>query len=339
MNTIDVIELGEQTAAFPEVEAPSLEGLSVTLPAGEDFTAEQVQQRFLELARAHATERYRSPSELVCWGDEVLLDIAGYTQGRLIPFSIRTGVWLRLEPESMLPGLYEALVGHKPNEGLVVDITLPPEYPLPSLRGCQSRFLIHLQAAREVTYPALESTEFLQAFGRGGTLEEATRSIVQQMVAESAQFLLHQGQQAVLDEVAARTRVDIPAELINEEIRRSWNSTEGRSVAELGFSREEQLESLNTWLRDEATRSQTEQRLRLALALGAICKRDGLRLTPERVEQMLQERATEAGVTMDELVESLRAQPEHQARIDQVAWHLLAVDYVMSRAQLRVEHA
>lgn len=338
MDRIEVTELGEQTG-LPEVQAPSLEGLCVTLPTPVGFNSEQVQLRFLELARPYATERYRSPSEQLSWGDEVLLDIAGYSNGRLIPFSIRTGVWLVLEPEPMLPGLYEALVGRKPNEGVVVDLTLPPEYPFPSLRGCHARFLVHVQAAREVQYPSLESPEFLQAFGRGATLEEATSSIVNQMVNEAAQAILQQGRQQILNEVASRTPVLIPSELIDEEIRRSWSESEGRSVRELNFSEKEQRESLDTWLKDEATRREAEQRLRLGLALGAICRQEGLTLTPERVEKLLQEHASAAGVTLEAVLESLRAEPQHLARIDQVAWHQLAVDFVMSRARLNVEPA
>lgn len=334
MDRIEVIELGAQTG-LPEVQAPSLEELSVTLPAPAGFNSEQVQLRFLELARPYATERYRGPSEQLRWGDEVMLAIAGYSQGRLIPFSIRTGVWLTLEPEPMLPGLYEALVGRKPTEGLVVDITLPREYPIPSLRGSPARFLVHIQAAREVQYPALDSAEFLRAFGRGATVEEATRSIVNQMVNEAAQALLLQGQQRILEEVATRTPVLIPSELIDEEIRRRWSESEGRSVRELEFTEQEQRESLETWLKDESTRREAERRLRLALALGAICRQERLTLTQQRVQALIQEHADAAGVTLEAALESLRAEPQNLARIDQVAWHQLAVDFVMSRAQLR----
>jgi hypothetical protein len=133
---------------------------------------EQVQERFLELARAHATERYRYPSEPISWGDEVLLDLAGYSQGHLIPFSLRTEVWLAVQPEPLLPGLYEALVGRSPGEGLAVDLTVPESYPIESLRGIPARFVVHIRAARQVTYPDVESPGFLQAFGRGGTLAE-----------------------------------------------------------------------------------------------------------------------------------------------------------------------
>jgi len=338
MECINVPELGDQME-LPQVKAPSLEGLSITIPAPEGFTAEEVQQRFLELARPHATERYRYPTERVAWRDEVLLSIAGYSNGRLIPFSVRKEVWLPLEPEPLLPGLYEALVGHSPNEGVVVDLTLPEAYPAEALRGTPARFLVHIHAAREVTYPDLESPAFLRALGRGGTLQEATRSIVQQMEQEHAQVLALQARQRVLEEVASRTQVRIPAELIDQEIRQRWSASEGLTVRELDFSEEEQQESLHTWLHDARTRSEVEQRLRLGLALGAICQRDGLTLTPERVEQLLQEQADASGVSLEEVVESLRAEPQHLARIDQMAWHLLAVDHVMSRAQIRFERA
>lgn len=323
-----------QPVELPQVAAPSLEELSVTLPKPEGFTAEQVQERFQELARAHATERYRLPTEAIAWGDEVLLNIVGYANGRLIPFSVRTHVWLTLEPEPMLPGFYEALCGHSPGESLVVDLVLSDEYPAEALRGTPARFLVDIQAARQVTYPDPESPEFLEAFGRGCTLEQATHLVTQLMEEEAAQMLLAQAQQRVLNEVASRTQVEIPSELIDEEIRRRWGASEGRALLELHFSDEEQEESLSGWLEDAATRAEVEQRLRIALALGAICKRDGLILSPERVEKLLREEAAAGGLSMDAVADALRAEPQRLAQIDQVAWHLLAVDHVMSHAKV-----
>jgi trigger factor len=328
-----------QAVELPTVEAPSLEGLSVTVPAPEGFTVEQVQARFEELARPLATERARSPEEEIAWGDEVLLNIVGYSNGKILPFSVRTNVWLPLFPEPMLPGFYETLVGHSPGASLVVDIELSAEYPVESLRGAPARFLVDIQAAREVTYPDPEDPAFLEAFGRGKTLDEATRSVVAQMENEHTQLLLFQAQQLVLNAVAERTQVEIPQSLIDEEIRRRWGSTEGRSLAELDFTEEEQEESLATWLNDPETRVEAEQRLKIGLALGAICKRDKLTLTPEYVEKVISDEARAAGMTVDEAAQALRAEPQHLARIDQVAWHLMAVDYVMKKAKISFEGA
>ncbi|KFE71273.1 hypothetical protein [Hyalangium minutum] len=337
MSRFVVPDLAE--AKLPRAKAPSLEGLEVTVPAPKDFTAEQVQQRFLELARPLANERYRYPNEPVAWKDEVLLSIVGFSNGRLVPFSARKEVWLPLLPEPQLPGLYEALVGHTPNKTVAVDVTLPADYPVETLRNMPARFMVQIHAARQVTYPDLESPEFLQALGRGATLAEAMRSVYQQMEQETVQQLGLLAQQRVLDEVAARTEVKVPPELIDREIIARWNASEGITVRELELSPEQQQESLQTWLRDARTRAEVENRLRIGLALAAIRERDGLTLTPERVEALLREHAAAAGVTMEELAQSLRAEPQQMARIDQVAWHLLVVEHVMSRAQVRFERA
>lgn len=328
-----------QPVELPPVQAPSLEGLAVKVPAPEGFTADEVKERFLELARPFAAERPRLPTEPIAWGDEVLLNLAGYSNGKLIPFSVKTDTWLPMEPEPLLPGLYEAIVGQVPTEGLVVDITLPDNYPVESLRGTSARFLVHIQAAREVNYPNLENPEFLQAFGRGKTIEEATQSVVAQMTEEHSQLLLLQAQQLVLAEVARRTQVEIPRELVDEEIRRRWGASEGPSVQELNFSDEEQEESLNGWLQDEGLRQEVELRLRIALALGAIVKRDKLQLTPAHVEKLLREEAESQGLSPAEVAASLKAEPQQQARIEQVAWHMLAVDYVMKKAKIEFEGA
>ena len=324
---------------LPQVEAPSLEGLSVTVPAPEAFSEEEVRERFLELARPFATEHARSLDEPIGLGDEVLLNMAGYTNGRLIPFSVRTDTWVKVEPEPSLPGLYEAIVGHTPGTGLVVDLTLPDDYPVESLRGIPARFTLHLEAARAVVYPDLESPEFLQAFGRGATLDEATQSVIEQMKQEATEVLLAQARQLVLTEVARRTQVEIPPELVDEEIRRRWGASEGKAVAELEFTDAEQEESLNTWLADEPTRQEVELRLRIALALGAIVKRDKLVLTPEFVEKLLRDEAASQGLTVHEVADGLRDSPEHQARIEQLGWHLLAVEHVMKKARLHFEGA
>ncbi|WP_081714069.1 peptidylprolyl isomerase [Cystobacter fuscus] len=319
---------------LPPVIAPSLEGLSVTVPAPEPITARRVQERFQELARAHASERMRPRTEGLAWGDEVLVDIAGYSNGRLIPFSVRTDVWLPLAPDPLLPGLYEQWVGHLPGESVLVDIVLGENYPIEALRGQPARFALLIQAAREVKYPDPTNPEFLEALGRGATLEEVMRGVARELQQEAARARFLEGQQRVLEEVAARTQVDIPEELVDEEIRLRWGASEGRSVTKLKFSNKHQEESLQTWLADERTRAEARQRLRISLALGAICKRDGLILTPAKVLEVIQAESTAAGVPLEQATAVFASEPQQHVRITQAAWHLLAVDHVMSKAQV-----
>ena len=320
---------------LPRVEAPSLEGLTATLPAPEELTLERVQARFSELARPLATERAREYGERLQWGDEVLLNLVGYRRdGRILPFSVKTELWAVLQPEPMLPGLYESLVNQVPGEGLVVQVPLPDTYPVESLRGELARFLVHIQAAREVKYPHLPSPEFLQAFGRGSTPEEATRGVMEQMVREQREQARLQAQRQVLDEVARRTQVRLGDALIDEEIRRRWGASEGQAMLALELSDAEQEQALEGWLRDPATRAEAEQRLRIGLALGAIREREGLTLTPERVRELVRQGAEAEGLTLEEVSQSLRDDPQNQARLEQMALHLMTVEHVMSKARI-----
>ncbi len=329
-----------QAVELPAVEAPSLEGLSVTVPPSEGFTPQDVSERFLELARPYATERARSPSEPIELKDEVLVNLAGYTSDKkLIPFSIKTDVWLPVEPEPLLPGLYESMVGKTPSEHPGVEVTLPDDYPAVALRGATVYFVTHIQAVREVTYPDLESPQFLESFGRGKTVAEATQSVIAQMKEEHTQMLLVQAQQQVLLELARRTHVDIPSSLVDEEIRRRWGASEGKSAVELGFSDKEQEESLKTWLQDEDTRQEVTLRLKIALALGAIWKRDGLQLTQEFIENIIQNEAEALGVDTADAAHALRDAPEGRARLETVAVHLFAVKHVMKKAKIHFEGA
>jgi trigger factor len=93
------------------VEAPSTEGLEVTVPAPPPLTQDELLRRFHELAREHAEVRNRLLDEAVALGDDVQLDVLGYSNGQLLPFSIRSNFWMELAPQEMLPGFADAIVG------------------------------------------------------------------------------------------------------------------------------------------------------------------------------------------------------------------------------------
>jgi trigger factor len=323
---------------LPDVTAPSLEGLEVTVPAGEDLTEDDLLERFHELARAQAEVRERAEGEPLSLGDEVRLDILGYANGRLIPFSTRLGHWMELAPQEMLPGFAEVIAEASVGDSIQVGITLPDNYPVESLRGMPARFLVDVRAAREVRMPDTESDAFLSTLGRGATHDEVVASIVDELEGERADLLWVDAQNLVLDAVVARTDVKVPEALIQEEIRRRWSQMEGEALALKNFSLEEQQEALDGWLHHPGIRDDVERRLKIALVLRAIAARDKLQLTSGKVRELLEVRSAPFGITPQQLSESL-ADPTTSAQMTDVAWHLLAVEHVMSQAKVRFEGA
>ncbi|MBZ4375601.1 peptidylprolyl isomerase [Corallococcus sp. AS-1-6] len=329
--------LGHQ-ADLPEVKAPSLENLNIRVPQGEDLTEEDLLERFHELARAKAQVRERAEGEALAMGDDVRLDILGYANGRLIPLSTRMGYWMELAPQVMLPGFAEVIAEASVGDSVEVGLVLPDNYPAEQLRGMPARFLVDVRAAREVRMPDTESDAFLQQLGRGSTHEEVMSSIVEELEGEMADMLWVDARNRALDEIVARAGVTVPKPLVDEEIRRRWHQAEGEVLAQKFFSLEEQQEALDGWLHHPGIRDDVERRLKIALVLRAIAQRDKLQLTPQYALELLKESSEPFGITEAQLRESM-LDPAASAQMMDVAWHLLAVEHVMTQAKVTFEGA
>ncbi|MFB1480460.1 peptidylprolyl isomerase [Corallococcus sp. RDP092CA] len=325
-------------ADLPQVKAPSLENLDIRVPQGEDLTEEDLLERFHELARAKAESRPRAEGEALAMGDDVCLDILGYANGRLIPLSTRVGFWMELAPQLMLPGFAEVIAEASVGDSVEVGLVLPDDYPAEQLRGMPARFLVDVRAAREVRMPDTESDAFLKLLGRGSTHEEVMSSIVDEMEGELADLLWVDARNRALDEIVARSDVTVPKPLVDEEIRRRWQQAEGEVLAQKFFSLEEQQEALDGWLHHPGIRDDVERRLKIALVLRAIAQRDKLQLTPQAALELLKESSEPFGITEAQLRESM-LDPTASAQMMDVAWHLLAVEHVMTQAKVTFEGA
>lgn len=330
---------GAALAELPQVEPPSLEELEVSVPAPPQLTHEDLLARFHQLLRERAKQRERAASEPVQLGDEVELDMLGYSAGKLLPYSVRAGAWMELVPQDHLPGFAESIAGHSVGEGLVTQMVLPESYPVQACRGREVRFLIDIRAAREVEVLDPRSPSVLRRLGRGKTLDQVLKSIAAELRAEQADQRWVEAQDLVLDVLAGRVATEVPARLIDEEIRARWSQCEAPILSAKNFTLQEQAEALEGWLSDPLTRVDAERRLRVALALRAIAEREGLELTPAEAGELLEVVLTPAGVNLEKAREALREDDEQARKVVGALFHLKLVAYVMDRAKINFESA
>jgi trigger factor len=321
---------------LPPVEAPSLEGLEVTVPA-EKVTVEELEERFAELRRQHAEVRPRDLGEPIALGDEVLVDVVGHCNERMIPFSARVDAWLEMAPEPSLPGFFEALAGVPVGSCVDVELTVPDDHPIPEFRGAPALFRVDIKAAREVRLPEPENPEFLAALGMGANLDEVMETLALEVANELEGRLRIKAENLVLDAVAARTNVQVPPALVDEEIHRRWLFAEGSGLQERGLSKEELDEAFAGWKAHPEIRAEVEWRLRIGLALGAIVKRDGLQPTPEFAAEVVDEVAATSEVTREEILDLVKSDKQVAAKLAALAQHQYAVQYVFEKAKVRYE--
>ena len=324
---------------LPTVKAPSIEGITVTVPKPADLTQDDLIRRFHELKREHGKQRDRAAKEAVQLGDELQIDTLGYCNGKLIPFSARFGLWLELAPQEALPGFAEALAGESVGDSIEINLTLPANYPVEWMRNKPARFLVDLRAAKEVTMPDDEAPAFLKALKRGKNLDEVMDSIREELEDRLADTLTLEGENLVLDALVARAEVAISPKLVDEEIRRRWVVLESKALIAKGFDAAEQREAMQGWLDDPMTRADAERRLKIALVLRAVAEAEKLELTPAKLEEMAKAAGEGFGLTAAQVKEGLRESPDLTEQMFQTGWHLLAVEHVMSKAKVKFEGA
>lgn len=335
-----VSTVSAEALKLPSVQAPSLEGISVRVPTPDDLTEEDLLRSFHEKRRALATTRERQPGESLELGDDVQINVVGYCDGKLIPFSSRFGMTTELAPIEALPGFCEAVAeGGKVGESMQIALVLPDTYPVESLQGKPARFLVDIMAARQVTLPPETSPEFLEKLGMGSTLNEVFDNIREELEDELSGQLWVQAQDMVLDELARRAPVELPKALVDEELRRRWVQAEGKAMVEYQFDVEEQQEALQGWLTDPTTRADAERRLHIGIVLKAVTEAEKLQLPPEKLEKLIRDHMEPFGFTAEDVHAALRESPETTKRLAELAWHLLAVEHVMNQAKVTFEGA
>ncbi|MCE9669892.1 peptidylprolyl isomerase [Myxococcus stipitatus] len=324
----------------PDVAAPSLAGLAVRVPTPDDLTEEDLLRRFHELRREQGTTRERAAGESLELGDNVKLNVVGYCDGALIPFSARFGLTTELAPIQALPGFCEAVAeGGKVGESMQIALELPADYPVESLQGKPARFLVDILAAEQVTLPPENAPSFLEQLGMGASLDEVMHNIREELEDELAAQLWVQARDMVLDELAQRAPVELPRALVDEELRRRWVQAEGQSMVEHNFDVEEQQEALRGWLTDPTTRADAERRLHIGIVLKAVTEAEKLQLTPEKLEQLIRDHAEPFGFTAEDVHAALRESPETTRHLVELGWYLLAVEHVMNKAKVTFEGA
>ncbi len=322
-----------EPVVLPTVEAPSLEGLTVAQVAPAPLTEQDLVERFDALRRQHADVRERQPGEAVALEDDVLLDVLGFAQAKLLPFSAREGWRVRVAPDPVLPGFFEALVGAKVGQSLAIELTLPEHHPVEALRGQPARFLVEVKAARELKLLDDDSPELLSRLGMGSITDVMRKlgdALVQERLAEGERLT----QERVLDLLVERTPVALSASLLDEELRRRWAESERPILQRKNFQPDELQEALDGWLQDPLTRMDAAYRLTLALALRAIAERDGIQPDRASTEAMLEDLASVTGVPREEMGRVVKEDAALARRLYELALRFSTIDHVMKKVTL-----
>ncbi|MGQ0508921.1 MAG: hypothetical protein ACT4TC_26765 [Myxococcaceae bacterium] len=330
-------------ATLPKIPAPSLEGLSFNLRPIEGPTPDAVFARYEELCLEHAPRRGREAGEVLFEGDEVLLDVAAFFDGELIPFSVKYGARLMLLPGEFLPGFCEALWGHMVGAHLSFRITLPSDFPVTVLAGKDVSYAVTVRAATELGEFDIDDEEFVKSLGRGESLDAVMQSLAEDLLQETiAQCRLELVDEA-MKALISRSQISVPEQLIDVEIGSRWKKLEGAYLESIDATAGEREASLAIWLDEPNVREDAKLRLaaqQVASALAEAHEKE-LRFGGAQVMSYADAVAKNAGLTRAELKSALTdddvpdtTQMPVASQLVNQAIYFEVMDFVLSKAKL-----
>ena len=315
LTNVDVSETKELTLSlaadvYPEVTLGQYKGIEAPKVAAEvsdEEVEQELDRKAKEVARIETVDR---PAKE---GDTVVIDYEGSVNG--VPFDggKAEGYELTLGSHSFIPGFEEALIGVTANQELPINVTFPTDYHA-DLAGKDAVFQIKVHEVKETQIPEKDD-ELAKDVSEFDTLEELRSDIRATILKQKSEGIERAYENAILEKLSQNTEVDIPAAMIDDEVKAQLNDFD-MQLRSQGMSLEQYgkmiggLSALET-----STRPMAERTVRIRLALAKIAETENLEVSEDEINAEFENLAKQYGldvekiraaVPQDEVVSDLR---------------------------------
>lgn len=266
-----------------------------------DVTEEEVNRQLVRLQQQsqRRTPVFDRPSQN---GDELVLDYAGFADGKQFAGGTAEKQTLVLGSGTFIPGFEKQLLGKNPGDDVTVHVTFPAAYHAPELAGKDAEFRCHIHEIRTVAPYALDDV-FAKEVGQCenmAEMRENMRKSLENYYAERAELELRDR----LLRQAADTMEDFtpdPAEIskaVEEQL-----DTMSAQLAQNNLTLDDYCKFSNSTLEQlrEDARPGAEEAVRIKALVRRVAQAEELHAHEEDVAQALSEICRANHMTMEEL--------------------------------------
>ena len=221
----DGVEFTFKIVTKPEVKVKKYKGLNIK-PEKVEVTDEEINHEL-----GHLLERY---SELVTKedgtveeGNTAVIDFEGFKDGVAFDGGKGENYSLEIGSHTFIPGFEEQVIGMKTGEEKEIEVTFPEDYGAKDLAGAKATFKVVVHEIKEKKQRELDE-EFFEDLGMEGVNSEESlkEEIKKSISAQKEMDAENKYIDAILEEVSKNVEVDIPEEMVEEEVTRLMNRFE-----------------------------------------------------------------------------------------------------------------
>ncbi len=283
----ETLEIEAEVEVLGEVKLPDYKKLKLTKKEIK-VTAKDIDEVIAQLKKREAKKKEVARAAKI--NDELWIDFAGVDAKTGEPVSGADGkdYPLLLGSNTFIPGFEANLIGMQAGQEKTFTLTFPEDYGVKALQGKEVAFKVTAKKVEELVEPKLDDT-LAAKVGPFKTVAELKADIKKQLVAEQSNQAERELADAIILEIAKRTKVAIPEVLIAEQLDR-METDEKQNLLYRGQTWQEHLKAEGVTEAEHRNRNKTDAELRVkaGIVLTEVADREKITVTPEELEVRMQ---------------------------------------------------
>lgn len=249
------VELAFTITTKPEVKVKKYKGLNIK-PEDVTVTKEEIDHEIGHILEQYSELKVKEEGN-VEEGNIAIIDFEGFKDGVAFDGGKGENYELEIGSHTFIPGFEEQLVGMKQNEEKEIEVTFPEEYPSSELKGAKATFKVKVNEIKEKVSRDFDE-ELFEDLGMEGvnSRESLEKEIEANIKAHKEMDSENKYVDSLLEAVGKNTEVDIPEEMVEEEVDRLMHRFE-EQIKMQGISLELYYQFTNT--KEEDLRNQLEK--------------------------------------------------------------------------------
>lgn len=279
----DPLEFEAEVAVMPEIKLKNLK--KIKIPHEEVKITEKDIQKVLEELRKRGVKE-TVVDRATKKGDKVEIDFTGKDKTGVVlegmqsknhPLILGEGVFL--------PQFEENLLGVKKGDKKEFTLTFPEDYHVKKYQKKEVTFTVDIHTVTQRDLPELNDAFCVENFGENHTVEKVQKLIKEDLEKQRAKEAQEKRENVLLEKIVESTEVDLPEDLINEEIDFLYGQ-QLSEIERMGITREQYEKYLAEKKKDPKAelRERAIKQVTLRMALIEIIKEEKLTVTDEEVQ-------------------------------------------------------
>ena len=233
--------------------------------------------------------------------DLVTIDFDGYVDGKRFEGGKGEDYPLTIGSHTFIDTFEDQLIGKNAGDECEVSVTFPENYHVDDLKGKPAVFKVSIKEIQKKELPEVND-EFASEVSDFETLEEYKKDLREKLAAEKEKYAATENENRVVEKVVENASMDIPEQMIDEEVRAMVNDYAHRLESQgISFKQYVEITGMTADKIGEQMKPQAIKRIQTRLALEAVVKAEDIKASEEAVEEQFDKMAEAYKMEKDQI--------------------------------------